>query len=1131
MPVINMLFTELSRLPFHLKNILRYCRKYFSFLLVIPFFLSCSSKKNKPSTFEVLDYKRTGLAFTNHLISTDSFNLFKYMYFYNGAGAGAGDFNNDGKIDLFFCSNQGSNTLYLNTGNLHFKDVTTEAKIPNDKAWNTGVSVVDVNNDGLLDIYVCRVGKYEVLNSRNQLLICQEINKDGVPTYADKAHEYGLDFSGFSSQVAFLDYDMDGDLDMFLLNHSVHQNGTYRPRNDFIGTYHPLSGDRIYRNDGGHFTDVTHATGINSTALGYGLGVVVADINLDGYPDLYIGNDFHENDYLYINQKNGTFKEDLNNRMMHTSQYTMGVDAADVTNDGYPEIVSVDMLASDPYILKRSLGEDEYDVFNQKLEYGYNYQYTRNNLQYNRRNGMFSEAGLYSGIAATDWSWSPLWVDFDNDGLKDLFISNGIPKRLNDIDYINFVSDQEVQQKIIDNKMNETDASLIDKFPKIKLPNKFFKNKGQLSFEDMEQQVGNNEPTYSNGAVYADFDNDGDMDVVVNNIDDPALLYENKSNGLQKTKSIDIKLKGPDKNVNAVGSKVVLFANNGIRLYDKYPVHGFLSSMEIPIHIGLNDTKIDSMFLVWPDNTYQKVQIESNPHNLLFTYKKGLPVFDYQKITSFEKSVSYPIKNITAEVGLAYRHFENPFQEFDREPLIPHLVSAEGPALATADINHDGLEDVFIGSSKGKKSAIFLQTAKGKFVRLNVPVLDNDSLFEDVDACWADVNNDGNIDLVVASGGNEYFGAEAYLSPRVYLNDGKAHFTAGNAFDHLNVTASTVAPCDFNGDGYVDLFIGGRVVPWSYGEIPHSYLLLNDKTGKFKDVTSTCAKDLADVGMVTQARWIDLDKDGDKDLVLSMEWDGLIAFINNRGTFTKKVLTDKKGWWNFVLPYDVDNDGDIDLIAGNLGLNSRLKASDQQPVKLYYNDFDDNGKKEQILTYFVDNKEIAFANKAELEKQMPNLKKSFLYASDFAKASLPEIFSEQKLQNAKTFTANYFANAIFINDGKMNFTAQQMPWQAQLSAYKDAVIVDANGDDLPDVFLVGNFYENNVEMGRYDADFGTLLINNGKAQFKAESLNGLKITGESRHITGITVNNKKAFIVGRNNDSTLVVQFQTPKKK
>jgi hypothetical protein len=511
------------------------------------------------------------------------------MYFYNGSGVGAGDFNKDGLIDLFFSSNQGQNTLYLNQGKLKFKDVTKESMIPNNTGWSTGVSVVDVNNDGLLDIYVCRVGNFGTLKSKNQFLICEGINKNGIPYYKDRAAEYGLDFSGFSTQAAFFDYDMDGDLDMYLLNHSMHENGNFRPRKDFFKTYHPLSGDKIYRNNGNNtYTEVTKEVGINSSAIGYGLGIAVADINLDGYPDIYVCNDFHENDYLYINQKNGTFREDGEQQLMHTSQFSMGVDIADINNDAYPEIISMDMLSSDPYILKRSLSEGAYDIFNYKIENGYSYQYTRNNLQFNRRNGLFSEIGLYSGVAATDWSWAPLWLDFDNDGLKDLFISNGIPKRLNDIDYINFISNGEIQQRIGSNNMEEKDLSLINKFPEIKLPNKFYKNKGDLSFTDEDNLVEGTVPTFSNGAVYADFDNDGDLDIVVNNIDEPALLYENEKNNNKS--SLQIKLRGRASNVNAVGAKIIVYTNSGVRTYQKYPVKGFLSSMEIPILVVINKT-------------------------------------------------------------------------------------------------------------------------------------------------------------------------------------------------------------------------------------------------------------------------------------------------------------------------------------------------------------------------------------------------------------------------------------------------------------------------------------------------------------------------------------------------------------
>ena len=1122
---------KLSYLNFNHKYSILLSKTGIALLVLIVLLTSCKQKMQEAVLFDILENKQTGLDFANKLLSSDSFNLFKYMYFYNGAGLGAGDFNNDGKVDLFFSSNQGKNTLYLNKGNLQFSDVTIEANIPADQAWNTGVSIVDINHDGLLDIYVCRVGNYRVLHSKNQLLVCTGINKNGVPQYKDEAQQYGLDFSGFSTMASFFDYDLDGDLDMFLLNHSVHENGTFRPRKDFIGTYNDLSGGRLFRNDNNHFVDVTRTAGINSSAINYGLGIVVSDINLDGYPDVYIGNDFHENDYLYINQKDGTFKEELNEHVMHTSQFSMGVDAADINNDAYPDIISVDMLPDDPYVLKRSLGEDEYDVFNRKIAYGYNYQYTRNNLQFNRGNGMFSEVGLYCGVAATDWSWAPLWVDFDNDGLKDLFISNGIPKRMNDIDYINFISDNEIQQKILDNKIDETDKALIDKFPQIKLPNKFYKNTGQLMFHDLASQVGNDKSTYSNGAVYADFDNDGDLDIVVNNIDEPALLYRNNAiNAKQPSNYLDLTLHGSSQNKNAIGSKVVVFAKNGTRLYEKTPVHGFQSSMEIPVHIGLDKAVIDSIVVIWPDNSYQKIP-GSSTHKLELTYQPGLGKFDYS--TLVKRDANAPVINdITSDVKLEYLHKENSFSEFNREPLLPHLLSTESPALAIADVNHDGLEDVFFGSARNAKSALLLQTSNGKFIKTATPALDADSNYEDVDACWADVNNDGNTDLVVASGGNEYFGQEEYLLPRVYLNNGNGALVKKmDAFSNLFLTASTVTPVDFNKDGFMDLFIGARTMPWDYGKIPTSYLLQNDHTGKFINVTDKLAPELAQAGFITQSSWVDLDKDGDMDLVLALEWGPMTAFINNKGSFTKKTLSDKSGWWNFVLPMDVDNDGDVDLVAGNLGLNSRLKASNEEPVRMYYNDFDDNGKNEQVLTYYVKGKELPFANKAELEKQIPPLKKRFLYAKNLAEASLITILTKEKLSSSTIFTANYFSNAVFINDGKMNFTSIALPFDAQFTSFRDAVAVNANGDALPDLLLVGNYYDNNIEMGRYDADFGTLLINKGKGQFVSQQVNGLMLKGQQRHIKKILISGKEAFILAQNNDSARVIQFARPAAK
>ena len=1103
-------------------------KKIIGLVAATVFLVSCKTKiDDQPAMFEVLSEKQTGLNFSNNLTATADFNMFKYMYFYNGAGVGTGDFNNDGLIDLFFSGNQVDNKIYLNKGNLKFEDVSVAARIPQDGGWSTGVSIVDINNDGLLDIYVSRVGNYEKLKSKNQFLICKGIDGSGVPFYADEAEAMGLAFSGFSTQAAFFDYDLDGDLDMYLMNHSLRFNGTFNERKSYVNTFDSLSGDYLFRNDKRKFTDATKSAGILGYIIGYGLGIAVSDINLDGWPDIYIGNDFHENDYLYINQKNGSFKEVLKEVTTHTSQFSMGVDVADITNDALPEIISVDMLPDDPYILKRSLGEDEYNLFHFKIKHGYHPQFARNTLQLNRGQGQFSEIGMYSGVHATDWSWASLFLDFDNDGWKDLFISNGIPKRLNDIDYINYASNEEVQAKIRTNKLEEKDLALVEKFPEIKLKNKFYLNNQQARFIDIAQQIKNDELTFSNAAAYADLDNDGDLDIIVNNINAAALVYRNLSNdGPEKKSFIELKLNGNEENLNATGAKAILFSGNEIRTYEKFPVRGFQGSMEIPLHIGMHNTKIDSVLLVWPDNSYEKIHYRIDTINY-FSFRKGLPQFDYSLMQTVKKDQLNIASDISVAASLNYKHEENPFNEFDREPLIPFMLSREGPALATGDFNGDGLDDVFIGSSKFKKPAVFIQQTGGKFIRSVQPALDADSTFEEVDACWLDVNNDHHIDLVLASGGNEYYGNSEYLKSRVFLNDGNGNLIKLNdAFGNIQMTASVVVPYDFTGDGFIDLFIGGRAVPWEYGKTPQSYLLKNDGVGKFIDVTTEYAKEISAIGFVKDADWADLDGDGDKDLILALEWGGIVAFKNENKKFVKSDITTKKGWWNFTLPVDVDGDGDLDLIAGNAGLNNRFKVSNDRPVKMYYYDFDDNGKKEQVVTYFLGNKEIPFSNKDELHKQLPGMKKKYLYAEDFAKASLQEMFGKEKLNKAEIRIADYFENAVLINEGNWKFSLKHLPWQAQLAPFRDAVIINANNDKLPDILLAGNFDHNNIQMGKYNADIGTALINKGKGEFSCENLNGLILRGEVRHIRKIKTAEKERYILAKNNDSLHLIEFR-----
>ncbi len=1089
---------------------------------VVMFLQSCNPEDKAPGNylFELKNVEDTGVDFVNELPVELDLNIFNYLYYYNGGGLAVGDFNNDSLPDLYFTSNLGKERMFLNKGNLRFEDVSEFTNVDGGaNAWSTGASVVDINGDDLLDIYLCQVGAYRKLDNNNKLFICTGFDSLGIPQYEESAKAYGLDFKGFSTHAGFLDYDLDGDLDMYLLNHSVHQNGTFGPRKRFLNTIHATSGDKLFQNNDGYFKDVTESAGIQSSVIGYGLGLAFGDVNLDGYPDIYVGNDFHENDYLYINQKDGTFKEDLNNQIRHTSKFTMGVDIADINNDAHPDIFSLDMLPEDPVILKRSLGEEALDVFRFKLNYGYNRQFAKNALQLNTGNGTFSEIGRYSGIFATDWSWSPLWLDMNLDGQQDLFVSNGIPKRMNDMDYIDFRTGNDIQYKVQFDQVEEEDLSLINMIPEIKIRNKFFVGDSTLRFEDSEARIHNDKISYSNSAAYADLDNDGDLDVVTNNIDDPAFLYENLTENAGK-RSLTIHLRGKGKNTGALGAKVLVYQGPHLQFAEHFQVKGFQSSNLSPLVFAKIKSVVDSVVVIWPDNTSATIKSVSSAE-LFLEWQDDLPIFDFKTL---HKRFACRWESREEELGVNYVHQENPFVEFDREALIPFSTSTEGPALAIGDLNGDGRDDIFVGGAKWQTSGLFYQQSDGSFQRIYNEAFNIDSTYEDIHAVIEDMNNDGAADLVIATGGNEFPLNNEFTEPLLYLNDGQGNlYRKREAFKGVNLTSGGLVVADFNGDGTPDIFLGGRAIPWAYGEVPRSFLLLNDGAANFSDASEEWLTESGTIGFVKNVSGTDLDRDGDQDILLALEWDGVKVLFNEGDHFEVKTLFRDHGWWNYILPFDADGDGDIDLLACNQGLNTRLKSRPGEPVRMYYADFDDNGTKEQLLSYYVKGKKVPFHNKKELQEQLPFVKKKFVYAKDFAEASFEDIFPSEKLRNY--FEASEFRSFLLINNGSQRFEASPLPWMAQQAPYYAATVIDINRDEKPDILLMGNYQDANIKMGPYDNNYGTLLMNKGGGNFEVTEPGGDIISGEVKQISPINIDGHPYLVMARNNGSLKIVKF------
>ena len=1087
------------------------------------FLAACRAKPAGPAQlFELLPPSVTGVTFANRLPEDSAFNILNYLYYYNGAGVAVGDVNNDGLPDLYFTSNLGPNRLYLNKGNYRFEDVTARAGVADSVGWKTGVTMADVNGDGYVDIYVSAVD-YLTMHGRNVLYI-----NDGHGTFTDRTKEYGLDHVGYATQALFFDYDGDGDLDMFLLNHSTHRERGI----DTAGLGNPRASDRLFRNDGGHFVDVSERAGVADRVGAFGLGVVASDLNGDGCPDLYVGNDFQENDYLYINNCDGTFTESIAKATGHTSRFSMGVDAADVNNDDRPDLFVADMLPEREDILKTTAISESFNLFDLRIRAGYHPQYARNTLQLNRGAGKFSDVAYLAGVAASDWSWAPLIADFDNDGNKDLFLTNGIYRRPNDLDYINYIGNESVQASLA-RGITKENLAVLEQMPSVPLPNYAFRGNGDLTFTSVAAAWGLAQPGFSNGAAYVDLNNSGALDLVVNNVGAPASIYRNHARAANGAGAhyLTLALRGEGKNTGGIGARVTIVHGGKRQMLEEMPTRGFESSVDPRLHFGLGaSTRVDSLTIVWPDRRYQTLTNVAVDRIMTLSQADARGRYAHPRAERSRPTFA----DVTKRVGIDFTHEENGFYDYLREPLMPHLLSREGPALAVGDVNGDGLDDVYVGGAKWQPGRLYLQQRDGTFRASEQPALRADSLAEDVDATFFDANGDGRLDLYVVSGGNEFWGEDDALQDRLYLNDGHGNFHRDRvALPRMAESGSVVVAGDFDGDGHVDLFVGRRVVARGYGLTPRSYLLRNDGTGHFTDVTSDIAPALAQAGMVSSAAWVDYDGDGKLDLVVVGEWMPVRVFHQENGRFvdcTAAVgLSGTEGWWNTVSAVDVNGDGRKDLVLGNLGLNSYIHASAKEPARLYVGDFFETGTLKQILTSYNHGVSYPIEGRDELVQLMPQLGSRYPTYASFGASRVDQILPPDELAKAKVLEARQFASAVAVNDGHGAFTLRPLPVEAQFAPIYASVAGDFDGDGHTDLVVAGNLYGATPTLGRYDASYGLLLRGAGDGRFRAAELETtrLVIEGQVRHMARLRGAGGTTLIaVARNDDTLEILQVQ-----
>ncbi|MDY8137963.1 VCBS repeat-containing protein [Aquimarina sp. 2201CG5-10] len=1105
---------------------------FFALIVVI----GCKSRDlEKPvDLFTLLTPEETNVTFSNILTEGVELNSMEYEYFYNGGGVAIGDINNDGLQDIYFTANIYKNKLYLNKGNLEFEDITEKAGVLGSAGWTTGVTMADVNNDGFLDIYISKSGKFGAKKRANELYI-----NNGNLTFTESAGKYGLDTSSYTTQSIFFDYDKDGDLDMYQLNHSIRleeADGDHTLKKQ----YDALVGDKLFENDNGFFRE-TKNMGIASNPISCGLGVVTSDLNGDGWQDIYVSNDFLEHDYMYINlgEINGVhqgFENQIKTNTQHISHFSMGLDIADFNNDRKKDILTVDMVSEDNYGIKTSMSGMSVAKFVKSLKNGFHRQYMFNSLQINNgtiaNKPFFSEIAHLANISNTDWSWAPLFVDFDNDGLLDVFVANGLKRDFMNNDYNRFKKER--VKTAYDNKEDYKSLvlELVDKTPNRASTNYFYKNNGDLTFSNIEKEWGFSKPSYSNGAAYADLDNDGDMDMVVNNVDEPAYIYRNNAQQILTNNYLKITLKGGDKNTYGIGTNITIWTNEKTMTREQQLTRGYQSSVSEVIHFGVGEFDvIDSLLVEWPDGKIQlQHKIKAN-QEITLEYSKAYNKEAKTKITT-------PLfKDYTRESEIDHEHNENIYNDFDRESLLPHKMSEFGPALAVADVNNDGLEDFYVGGALGYSGSLYIQSIKGTFSKsASQNSWEKDKAYEDVDAEFIDVDNDGDKDLYIVSGGNEYSNGDLLQQDRLYLNNGKGIFTTSkNILPKISISGSVVKAADYNNDGYIDLFVGGRQVPGQYPTAPKSYVLEN-KGGYYETISNDLIPELEQIGMVTDAVWSDYNQDGYVDLILVGEWMSIQIFKNlKNGGFerlTNEEFQNNTGWWYSIIAADFDNDGDQDFIAGNLGLNYKYKASKEEPFNIYANDFDKNGSLDIVLGYHNQGELYPLRGRECTSNQMPFIKEKFPDYDSFGKASLIDVYGKEALSKSIHYSATNFSSVYIENKGNENFKMHDLPLEAQFSSINSMVVDDFDNDKNLDILIAGNLYQSEVETPRNDASYGLVLLGDGKGDFIPLDYqkSGVYVKGDVKNIRAISVGSKKNILLGRNNAKLKLIQAVKDKK-